>query len=61
VLTRIVSAILRDEHAVLTVSNFAPAQMNVGEEIGSYSPAAPADAGLFCLIRDFVIGKLLGV
>lgn len=31
VLTRIVSAILRDEHAVLTVSNLAPAQMNVGE------------------------------
>jgi L-lactate dehydrogenase len=31
VLTRIVSAILRDEHAVLTVSNLAPVQMNVGE------------------------------
>jgi L-lactate dehydrogenase len=31
VLTRIVSAILRDEHAVLTVSNLAPAQMNIGE------------------------------
>jgi L-lactate dehydrogenase len=31
VLTRIVGAIVRDEHAVLTVSNLAPAQMNVGE------------------------------
>jgi L-lactate dehydrogenase len=31
VLTRLVSAILRDEHAVVTVSNLAPAQMNVGE------------------------------
>jgi L-lactate dehydrogenase len=31
VLTRLVRAILRDEHAVLTVSNLAPAQMNVGE------------------------------
>jgi L-lactate dehydrogenase len=31
VLTRIVSAILRDEHAVLTVSTLAPAQMNLGE------------------------------
>jgi L-lactate dehydrogenase len=31
VLTRIVSAILRDEHAVLTVSSLAPAQMNVGK------------------------------
>jgi L-lactate dehydrogenase len=30
-LTRMVRAILRDEHAVLTVSNLAPAQMNVGE------------------------------
>jgi L-lactate dehydrogenase len=30
VLTRIVSAILRDEHAVFTVSNLAPAQMNLG-------------------------------
>jgi L-lactate dehydrogenase len=31
-LTRIVGAILRDEHAVLTVSNLAPEQMNVGRE-----------------------------
>jgi L-lactate dehydrogenase len=31
VLTRIVGAILRDEHAILTVSNLAPPQMDVGE------------------------------
>jgi L-lactate dehydrogenase len=30
-LTRIVGAILRDEHAVLTVSSLAPEQMNVGK------------------------------
>jgi L-lactate dehydrogenase len=31
VLVRIVNAVLRDEHSVLTVSSLAPAQMNVGE------------------------------